>query len=71
MSLLTKGTLVEADMLASHPEASYILSVTELAPTSEEASDLEHGSAVVGVCAVDTATSTFLVGQVRAQFRNS
>jgi hypothetical protein len=52
-------------MLASHPEASYLLAVSELAPTSTQAAGLDNGSAVIGVCAVDTATSSFMVGQVR------
>jgi DNA mismatch repair ATPase MutS len=55
VSVLTKGTIVEADMLASHLEASYPLAVSELAPTGTQAAGLINGSAVIGVCAVDTA----------------
>ena len=59
-AVLTKGTLVDAEMLMATPHAAYLMSVSEL--REEEVAGEER--VVVGVCAVDTAAGLFLVGQV-------
>ena len=57
-AILTKGTLVDAEMLMATPHAAYLMSVSEV---REEAGGER---VVVGVCAVDAAAGLFLVGQV-------
>eukprot|EP00898_Chlorokybus_atmophyticus_P000955 jgi/Chlat1/1860/Chrsp141S02178 len=59
---LTRGTLVDSEMLQSNPDPSYLLSITE-APVREDAQDME--AVDIGVCFVDTAASRFMLGQFR------
>lgn len=62
-AILTKGTLVDAEMLMSTPHAAYLMSVCEVREEEKEEAG-EGERVVVGVCAVDTAAGLFLVGQV-------
>eukprot|EP00897_Mesotaenium_endlicherianum_P000406 jgi/Mesen1/10366/ME000080S09758 len=60
-AILTRGTLVDGEMLEASPDAAYLMAVSEEAPAGSAEAAL--GSAVVGVCAVDAATGQFLTGQ--------
>ena len=54
-AVVSKGTLMEGELLNMHAEESYILSLTEK-------SDEER--TILGICVVDTSTSKFMLGQV-------
>ena len=56
VAVLTQGTLIDPEMLRSHADASYVLSIAE--QPAEELS----GQPRIGVCAVDCATGQILVG---------
>lgn len=59
VAVLTKGTLVDSTMVESVTDASYILSVVEALQVTEQGE-----SPQIGLCAVDVATATILVGQL-------
>lgn len=81
--VLTKGTLNDAGMLATAPEASYLMCLVELSvPTNDDNGTSKMGEGVmrpkvwVGMCAVDAATGQVLLGQwldddSRTQLRNA
>ncbi len=52
-SILTKGTLCDADLIG-HDEANYLLSLCE-----------DLGTGAFGVCVVDTASGAFRLGEFR------
>ena len=56
VAVLTKGTLTDPEMLQSHSDASYVVSLRE------EANDGSHDHPLLGICAVDCATGQMLVG---------
>jgi len=56
VAVLTQGTLTDPEMLRSHADASYVLSIAEQ-PNKEVS-----GQPSIGVCAVDCATGQILVG---------
>lgn len=55
-AVITKGTMIDGDMVTSSSEASIILSVTER--------PLDSDSSMIGLCVVDASTSCFQLGQV-------
>ncbi|KAF5181247.1 Dna mismatch repair protein muts [Thalictrum thalictroides] len=56
-AVITKGTLTEGEIIATNPDASYLMAVTESFSDSKEA------SLIIGVCVVDVSTSKFILGQ--------
>ncbi|KAL4857543.1 DNA mismatch repair protein 6 [Chlorella vulgaris] len=78
VAVLTRGTLTDAEMLSSQPEASYLLALAELPVPAALAAASEASGAPpavwVGACAVDVATGQMLLGQwlddeLRSQLR--
>ena len=64
VAVLTRGTLTDAEMLASTPDASYLMAITEGPPAGPRAPDsIDAEPVVIGVCAVDAATGQMLLGQ--------
>jgi DNA mismatch repair protein MSH6 len=65
VAVLTRGTMSDMEMLASHPDASYLLAITEAPAEAADggAADGERPTAAIGVCAVDVATGQMLLGQ--------
>ena len=62
VAVLTTGTMTDAEMLQSHPDASYLMAITESAvPASADSIDAEP--VTIGVCAVDAATGHIVLGQ--------
>ncbi|KAL7586811.1 hypothetical protein Lser_V15G41433 [Lactuca serriola] len=57
--VVTKGTLVDGEMVAANPDASYLFAVSEC----HEASGNQHDDRIYGVCVVDVATSKIMIGQ--------
>ncbi|KAF9607275.1 hypothetical protein IFM89_033482 [Coptis chinensis] len=57
-AVVTKGTLTEGEILATNPDASYLMAVTESFQGSENEENL-----VIGVCLVDVSTTRFILGQ--------
>lgn len=53
-AVVSKGTLVEGELLSANPNASYVMAVTES----------QNGEHHFGVCVVDVATSRIILGQV-------
>lgn len=67
-----QGTLSDPDMLRSHPDAAYLLSLLEVAPEAQpsagqepEEGEIPRGpdAAVLAACAVDVASGHMLLGQ--------
>ncbi|KAI3980709.1 hypothetical protein MKX01_025274 [Papaver californicum] len=58
-AVVTKGTLIEGEMLTINPDASYMISITEGFMASENQKDV----LAIGVCIVDVSTSRFMLGQ--------
>ncbi|KAL5699852.1 DNA mismatch repair protein msh6 [Ranunculus cassubicifolius] len=58
-AVVTKGTLTEGEILATNPEPSYLMAVTERFQFSEK----KEENLIVGVCVVDVSTSRFMLGQ--------
>lgn len=58
-AVVTKGTLTDGEFMATNPDASYLMAVTE----SFQASENKEGSLILGVCLVDVSTSRFMLGQ--------
>ena len=58
-AVITKGTITEGDMLASTPDAAYLMTVFEI--LNEESPD---ATSTIGLCFLDAATSRFTIGQV-------
>uniref|UniRef100_A0A7N0UGB3 DNA mismatch repair protein n=1 Tax=Kalanchoe fedtschenkoi TaxID=63787 RepID=A0A7N0UGB3_KALFE len=58
-AVITKGTLTEGELLSAHPDASYLLALTETSSSSEH----QCNTRTFGVCAVDVATSSIILGQ--------
>lgn len=56
VAVLTKGTLTDPEMLQSHSDASYVVSLREEATAGHQ----DHP--LLGICAVDCATGQMLVG---------
>lgn len=56
VAVLTKGTLTDPEMLQSHSDASYVVSLMEEAPAEST------GHLMIGICAVDCANAQMLVG---------
>lgn len=77
VAVLTKGTLVDYDMLEAQPDASFLLTVwessstvdgnrTSSAPSAKDMDSNVLGSEVtLGLCALDAGTGRFLLGKVR------
>lgn len=57
-AVISKGTITEGGMLASTPDAAYLMSTFEI-PDPERL----DGSSMIGLCFVDTATARFVLGQ--------
>lgn len=51
--VVTKGTLIDGEMVAANPEASYLFAVAESSGADR----------IYGVCVVDVATSKIMIGQ--------
>ncbi|CAM6117172.1 unnamed protein product [Calypogeia fissa] len=62
-AILTKGTIVDGEMLETSPDAAYLMSITEMAPAHQENSVSPENSATMGVCFVDTSTSHIMLSQ--------
>ncbi|GLC55756.1 hypothetical protein PLESTB_001025500 [Pleodorina starrii] len=63
VAVLSRGTLVDAEMVASRPDASYVLAVAEEEIEGPEAG-IEGGGVVrIGLCAVDAASGQVLLGE--------
>lgn len=60
-AVVTKGTLIEGEMLSLTPDAAYLISVTESCKNIENQKEEE---VVLGICLVDVSTSRFILGQV-------
>ncbi|GLJ19028.1 hypothetical protein SUGI_0341380 [Cryptomeria japonica] len=59
-AVITKGTMTEGGMLATCPDANYMMSITERI----QLSGIEnHAASVIGVCVADASTSRFILGQ--------
>ncbi|KAL4566954.1 hypothetical protein LXL04_022524 [Taraxacum kok-saghyz] len=56
--VVTKGTLLDGEMVAANPDASYLFAVSEASGNQDE-----HGDRIYGVCVVDVATSKIMIGQ--------
>lgn len=59
-AVVTKGTLMEGEMLSRNPDASYTMAVTENCQSSEN----QQAAHIFGVCVVDVTTSKIVLGQV-------
>ncbi|XXG53994.1 hypothetical protein AAC387_Pa03g1985 [Persea americana] len=59
-AVVTKGTLIEGEMLSLTPDAAYLISVTESCKNIENQKEEE---VVLGICLVDVSTSRFILGQ--------
>ncbi|KAL9668414.1 hypothetical protein QQ045_002795 [Rhodiola kirilowii] len=58
-AVITKGTLTEGEFLSADPDASYLIALTETSTSSE----YQNNERTFGVCVVDVATSTIILGQ--------
>ncbi|PIA61132.1 hypothetical protein AQUCO_00300566v1, partial [Aquilegia coerulea] len=58
-AVVTKGTLTEGEIMATNPDASYLMAVTESFWVSES----KEENLIIGVCVVDVSTSKFILGQ--------
>lgn len=54
VAVLTKGTMVDAEMVCSHQDSAYVLALTERI--------LEGSKPEIGVCAFDCATAEIVLG---------
>ena len=67
VAVLTRGTLTDAEMLQSTPDAAYLLAITEGPPPpaggARDSDSIDAEPVVIGVCAVDAATGHMLLGQ--------
>ncbi len=64
VAVLTRGTLTDAEMLQSTPDAAYLLAITEGPPAAGgPRNSVDAEPVVIGVCAVDAATGHMLLGQ--------
>ncbi|KAL3677727.1 hypothetical protein R1sor_020683 [Riccia sorocarpa] len=73
--IITKGTLVDGEMLIARPDAAYLLSITERESLSCETPEDDplnpsrnttgspEKTCTVGMCVVDTSTSHVMLGQ--------
>lgn len=59
-AVITKGTMTEGGMLATCPDASYLLAITER--ITDSGND-NHTACVIGVCVADASTNRFMLGQ--------
>lgn len=59
-AVVTKGTLIEGEMLSANPDASYIMALTENCQNLGS----QNVERIFGVCVVDVATSRVILGQV-------
>eukprot|EP00798_Chlamydomonas_sp_ICE-L_P022858 gene22858-30031_t len=64
VAVLTKGTMIDAEMVQSRPDASYIMAVFEYEGPKGEALEKEP-NAVIGLalCIVDVASAQVIIGQ--------
>lgn len=62
VAVLTTGTMTDAEMLQSHPDASYLMAITE-SPATPGADSIDAEPVTIGVCAVDAATGQMVLGQ--------
>ncbi|MCO5583206.1 hypothetical protein L7F22_037114 [Adiantum nelumboides] len=53
--IITKGTIMEAGMLSSSPDAAYLMAIVE--------EENLNCSSTIGLCVLDAATSRFMLGQ--------
>ncbi|GAV87389.1 MutS_V domain-containing protein/MutS_I domain-containing protein/MutS_II domain-containing protein/MutS_IV domain-containing protein/MutS_III domain-containing protein [Cephalotus follicularis] len=60
-AVVTKGTVIEGELLSANPDASYLISVTESCSSLD---NLIAGH-TFGVCVVDVATSKVILGQFK------
>ncbi|GIL69309.1 hypothetical protein Vretimale_13435 [Volvox reticuliferus] len=63
VAVLSRGTLVDAEMVASRPDASYVLAVAEVDVVGIEATLGAAGAVRIGLCAVDAASGQILLGE--------
>ncbi|GFR46110.1 hypothetical protein Agub_g7598, partial [Astrephomene gubernaculifera] len=71
VAVLSRGTLVDAEMVASRPDASYVLAVAEVDVEQQQQQQEEApsggggggGRVRIGLCAVDAASGQVLVGE--------
>ena len=59
-AVVTKGTLIEGELLSANPDASYLMAVTESCQSFAN----QNTERLFGVCVVDVATSKIILGQV-------
>ncbi|KAF3784024.1 DNA mismatch repair protein [Nymphaea thermarum] len=60
-AVITKGTLVESEMLSTNADVSYLMSVTESCKPTEGGKD---DTVTLGICIADVSTSKFMLGQM-------
>ncbi|GIL60874.1 hypothetical protein Vafri_15713 [Volvox africanus] len=63
VAVLSRGTLVDAEMVASRPDASYVLAVAEVDVEGREVAVGAAGAVRLGLCAVDAASGQILIGE--------
>lgn len=54
VAVITKGTMTDTDMMSHRSEANYLMSIY---------SEHRNGNCTIGICAVDVASSQFLISQ--------
>ncbi|WIA28905.1 hypothetical protein OEZ86_011429 [Tetradesmus obliquus] len=59
VAVLSRGTLIDPEMVAGHPDAAYVLAVVEVTDGSG------HDAPFIGACALDTAAGQVLLGSWR------
>ncbi|KAJ7532277.1 hypothetical protein O6H91_14G080400 [Diphasiastrum complanatum] len=59
-AVITKGTMLDGDMVAANSDAAFLLAITE---TFDKVTSTSEGALVLGICAADAATSLFMLGQ--------
>eukprot|EP00878_Enallax_costatus_P014342 GHUV01015002.1.p1 GENE.GHUV01015002.1~~GHUV01015002.1.p1 ORF type:complete len:1085 (+),score=444.50 GHUV01015002.1:267-3521(+) len=60
VAVLSRGTLMDPEMVSAHPDAAYVLAVVEVHDAS-----YGHDAPFIGVCALDTAAGQMLLGSWR------
>ncbi|KAG2440549.1 hypothetical protein HYH02_010133 [Chlamydomonas schloesseri] len=66
VAVLSRGTLVDAAMVASRPDAAYVLAVYEMEEAASASADGEAApppGVRIGLCAVDCASGQMLLGE--------
>ncbi|KXZ50845.1 hypothetical protein GPECTOR_15g531 [Gonium pectorale] len=66
VAVLSRGTLVDAEMVSSRTDAAYVLAVAEMPVETSGEDNIEvgnGGSIRIGLCAVDAASGQVLLGE--------